>query len=447
MSETGSAVTDPREPGVDDAVARARRAFEQMERCSLDLRYRIVESMRAAAMAHVKELSLLAVQETGLGRPEDKVKKNLLVTIKTPGPEILEPRAKSGDHGLMLMERAPHGVIGSIIPTTNPTETVINNSIAMLSGGNAVAFNAHPGAKRCSIRCVEVLNAAVVDAGGPDGLVTAIADPSIATAQALMHHPGVALLCVTGGPGVVREAMLSGKKVIAAGPGNPPSVVDETADVPKAAKDIVDGASLDNNIICTSEKEVVVVAAVADELKRHMVAHGCVEVAGKDIERLCDVIFESRDGRCGVINKRWIGKNANLILHEIGIDAPPETRLAICEVDRDHPLPWTEQLMPVMPVVRVSNVDEAIELAVAYEGGRRHTATMHSRNIDKLSTMARLINCSIFVKNGPTFAGLGMGGEGYTSFTIASPTGEGMTSPISFTRERRCTLVDSFRIV
>jgi acyl-CoA reductase-like NAD-dependent aldehyde dehydrogenase len=434
-------------PNVDAAVARARRAFEQMEQCSLDLRYRIVDSMRAAAKAHVKELSVLAVDETGLGRAVDKVKKNLLVTIKTPGPEMLEPRAKSGDHGLMLMERAPHGVIGSIIPTTNPTETVINNTIAMLSGGNAVVFNAHPAAKRCSNRCVNVLNAAVVEAGGPDGLVSAVSDPTIATAQALMRHPGVALMCVTGGPGVVREAMSSGKKVIAAGPGNPPAVVDETADIPRAARDIVEGASLDNNIICTAEKEVVVVASVADELKRHMIANRCVEVAGHEIERLCAVIFESREGRRGVINKRWIGKNANLILREIGIDAPSETRLAICEVDRDHPLAWTEQLMPVMPVVRVANVDEAIELAVAYEGGRRHTATMHSRNIEKLSKMARLINCSIFVKNGPTFAGLGMGGEGYTSFTIASPTGEGMTSPISFTRERRCTLVYSFRIV
>ena len=432
---------------VDADVAAARRAFGQMEQRSLDLRYGIIESMRAAALAHIKEFSRHAVEETGLGRVEDKVRKNLLVTVKTPGPEMLEPRAKSGDHGLTLTERAPHGVIGSIIPTTNPTETVINNAIAMLSGGNAVVFNAHPAAKRCSLRCVEVLNQAIVEAGGPDGLISAVAEPSIATAQALMRHPDIALLCVTGGPGVVREAMLSGKKVIAAGPGNPPAVVDDTADIPKSAKSIVDGASLDNNIICTSEKEVVVVASVADELKRHMIANGCVEVTGQDIERLCGVIFESRESSRGVINKRWIGKNANLILREIGVDAPPETRLVLCEVDRDHPLPWTEQLMPVMPIVRVPDVDDAIALAVAYEGGRRHTATMHSRNIEKLSTMARLINCSIFVKNGPTFAGLGMGGEGYTSFTIASPTGEGMTSPISFTRERRCTLVDAFRIV
>ncbi len=432
---------------VDEAVSKACRAFEEMGECSLALRYRLVEAMREAATMHVKELSIGAVEETGLGRAEDKVKKNLLVIVKTPGPEMLEPRAKSGDNGLMLTERAPHGVIGSIIPTTNPTETVINNAIAMISGGNAVVFNAHPSARKCSNRCVAILNEAIVNAGGPANLLTSVADPTIETAQALMRHPRIALLCVTGGPGVVQAAMLSGKKVIAAGPGNPPAVVDETADIPKAARDIVAGASLDNNVICTSEKETIVVASVADELKRHMIANGCVEVAGQDIERLCDVILESRKGRRGVINKQWVGKNACQILAQIGIQATPETRLAICEVDREHPLLWTEQLMPVMPVVRVCDVDEAIALGVACEGGRRHTATMHSRNIEKLSKMARLINCSIFIKNGPTFAGLGMGGEGYTSFTIASPTGEGMTSPISFTRERRCTLVDAFRIV
>jgi aldehyde dehydrogenase len=434
-------------PQVDDAVDRAQRAFEKFDALSLHLRYRLVDAMRAAAKAHVKELSLLAVEETGLGRAEDKVRKNLLCAIKTPGPEILEARATSGDRGLALMERAPFGVIGSIIPTTNPTETVINNSIGMISAGNAVVFNAHPAAMRCSNRCAQILDEAIVSAGGPAGLVTAVAAPSIETAQALMRHPGVALLCVTGGPGVVAAAMKCGKKTIAAGPGNPPAVVDETADIGLAARNIVAGASLDNNIICTAEKEVVVVDSVADALKSAMVEAGCVEVAGGDIERLCDVIFTRREGRSGSINKDYVGKNAGTILNAIGIAAGQDVRLAICEVDAEHPLPWTEQLLPVMPIVRTRDADEAIDRAVAYEGGRRHTATMHSRNIEKLSEMARRINCSIFVKNGPTFAGLGLGGEGYTSFTIASPTGEGLTTAINFSRERRCTLVDHFRIV
>lgn len=432
---------------VDTAVANAARAFEAMGSLGLDARYGIVAAMREAAKRHVKEFSIHAVEETGLGRAADKIKKNLLVTVKTPGPEILEPRARSGDHGLTIMERAPHGVIASIIPTTNPTETVINNAIGMISGGNAVVFNAHPSAQACSNRCVEVLNKAIISAGGPAHLIAAVEEPSIETAQALMHHAGVAMLVVTGGPGVVRAAMLSGKKVIGAGPGNPPAVVDETADIPKAARNIVGGASLDNNIICTAEKEAVVVDSICDELKRCMVAEGCVELSARDVERLCEVIFEERNGRSGRLDKRFIGQNAGTILAEIGIDAGPEVRLVVCEVDREHPLLWTEQLMPVFPVVRVSNADEAIDLAVACEGGRRHTATMHSTDITRLSRMARLINCSIFVKNGPTYAGLGMGGEGYTSFTIASPTGEGMTTAVHFTRERRCTLVDSFRII
>jgi acyl-CoA reductase-like NAD-dependent aldehyde dehydrogenase len=452
MRRMGSATGGPA-PGaeeaarVDAAVSRARRAFDALSGMSLDTRHQMVASMRRAALAHVKEFAEHAVRESGLGRVEDKVKKNLLVITKTPGPEFLEPRAISGDHGLMLTERAPYGVIGAIIPVTNPTETVINNGIAMVSGGNAVVFNAHPSAARCSNRCVEVLDAAIQEAGGPAGLLSAVADPTVETAQALMHHPRVALLTVTGGPGVVRAAMLSGKKVIAAGPGNPPAVVDETADIDRAARDIVNGASLDNNVICTSEKEAVVVASVADAFKRAMVAHGCVEVTGRDAERLCDLIFASREGRKGVVNKQYVGKDASVMLNAIGIQAGPEVRLAVIETDRDHPLPWTEQLMPVFPVVRVPDVDTAIGLALEYEGGRRHTASMHSRNIEKLSMMARLANCSIFVKNGPNYAGLGMGGEGYTSFTIASPTGEGMTSPASFTRERRCTLVDAFRIV
>ncbi len=434
-------------PAVDEAVSRAQGAFRAMGELGLDVRYAIIAAMRAAARAHVKELSVSAVEETGLGRAVDKVKKNLLVAIKTPGPEILEPSARSGDHGLMIMERAPHGVIASIIPTTNPTETVINNAISMISGGNTVVFNAHPNARNCSKRCVEILNEAALAAGGPADLLVAVDDPTIQTAQALMRHDGIALLCVTGGPGVVREAMGSGKKVIGAGPGNPPAVVDETADIQHAAQAIVEGASLDNNIVCVSEKECVVVDSVCDELKRAMVGEGCMEITGNDVERLSNVIFEERSGRSGRMNKDFVGKNPCVILREIGIDAGPEVRLVLCEVDREHALPWTEQLMPVFPIVRAADVDDAIDLAVAYEGGCRHTATMHSTNITKLSKMARLINCSIFVKNGSTVAGLGMGGEGYTSFTIASPTGEGLTTAISFTRERRCTLVDSFRIV
>lgn len=434
-------------PAVDRAVEQARTAYDAYCGMGLDKRYEVVAAMREAAKAHVKGFAAHAVRETGMGRVEDKIQKNLLAIVKTPGPEILAPCARTGDHGLMLTERAPHGVIGAITPSTNPTETVINNAISMLSGGNGVVFNAHPSAAACSRECIDVLNEAVVEAGGPAGLVTGVENPSVETATVLMRHAGIALLCVTGGPGVVKAAMLSGKRVVAAGPGNPPVVIDETADLPKAARSTVNGASLDNNVICTSEKVAVVVEEVADEWKRLMLREGCFEVTGRDRDRLCEVIFSAVDGRHAVMNKECIGQDASAILARAGISAPDDTRLALVEVDSGHPLAWTEQLMPVLPMVRVSDTDTAIGLALEYEGGRRHTAVMHSRNIDKLSKMARLVNCSIFVKNGPSLAGLGMGGEGFTSFTIASPTGEGMTNAESFTRLRRCTLVDAFRIV
>jgi acyl-CoA reductase-like NAD-dependent aldehyde dehydrogenase len=300
----------------------------------------------------------------------------------------------------------------------------------------------------CSYQ-IQLINRAVLSAGGPANLLTACVEPTIETAQALMRHHGVRILLVTGGPGVVREAMSSGKRAVCAGPGNPPVVVDETADIDKAGRDIVFGAGFDNNVICTDEKEVFVVESVADQLKAAMTAHGAVEVPSHKLRQLERLIFQEMGppGEPAVTNKRWVGKYAGDILREIGIAVGPDTRIALVEVPSEHPLVWTEQLMPVLPLVRVRNCDEAIDLAVQAEHGFGHTASMWSRNIDKLSRMAREIDCSIFVKNGPTLAGLGFGGEGFTSFSIASPTGEGLTSPLTFTRIRRCTLVDHFRIV
>lgn len=436
-------------PTIDAAVMAARAAFRALEGMSLAKRYEIIAAIRAAMRTNAELLARMAHEETGLGRPEDKLQKNLLVTDKTPGPEILQPLAWSGDDGLTLVERAPYGVVAAITPVTNPTSTVINNTISILSAGNAVVFNVHPSAKGVCSYQIQLINRAIVAAGGPANLVTACIEPTIETAQALMRHPGVRLLLVTGGPAVVKEAMRSGKRAICAGPGNPPVVVDETADIEKAGRDIVFGAGFDNNVICTDEKEVFVVEAVADQLKAVMLAHGAVEVPSYRLRALERVIFQEMAGprQPAVTNKRWVGKYASEILAEIGIPAGKEVRVALVEVPVDHPLVWTEQLMPVLPLVRVRSCDEAIDLAIEAEHGFGHTASMWSRNIDKLSRMAREIDCSIFVKNGPTLAGLGYGGEGFTSFSIASPTGEGLTSALTFTRVRRCTLVDHFRIV
>lgn len=434
---------------VDAAVRAAQKAYDGLRCMDLKKRGRIIASIRAKMLDHAEELARRAREETGFGRVEDKILKNRLVAEMTPGPEMLKPTAYTGGHGLTLEERAPFGVIGAITPSTNPTSTIICNAIGMISAGNAVVFNVHPAAKAVSVYNVELLNQAITEADGPVNLVTTVAQPTIESAQELMRHPGVRLLTVTGGAAVVKAAMSSGKRAICAGPGNPPVVVDETADIEHAAKCIVQGASLDNNVICIDEKEVFVVESVADELNTAFARHDAIVLKPHETAKLETVIFKKTRGprQPAVIDSSLIGKNVQVILAEIGIRVAERIRLAIAPVPLEHPLVWTEQMMPVIPLVRMPNVNQAIDIAQEAEHGFRHTAIMHSKNLDNLDRMARMMNCSIFVKNGPSTAGLGYGGEGYCSFTIASPTGEGLTGPHSFSRERRCVLVDHFRIV
>jgi len=434
---------------LDAAIQAARAAFEALDRLTLVKRDEMIANIRKWTLKESESLAFAAHRETGFGRYEDKIIKNRLVANKTPGTEVLQAEAKTGDRGLSLFERAPFGVIGSITPSTNPTSTIINNTISMVAAGNAVVFNVHPSAKECSIRTVDVINRAIVEVGGPTNLVVTMAEPTIESAQSLMVHPGIRLLVVTGGAGVVEAAMKSGKRAICAGPGNPPIVVDETADLEQAGRDIVLGASFDNNVICTDEKETFAVAGIADKLLAAMRGHSAVVLTQSQTRQLENLIFTEIRGprQSSKINRELIGKNAGVILKNIGMNVPEDLRLGVVEVGVDHPLVWTEQMMPVMPVVRVRDATEAIDLAVQAEGRRGHTAVMHSKNITNLSRMARVINCSLFVKNAPCYAGLGEGGEGHTSFTIASPTGEGMTDARTFSRLRRCVMVDHFRIV
>lgn len=434
---------------VNEAAAAAGEAHRELMGLTLNRRKEIIESMRRAAVDHAQVFSQMAVEETGIGRCEDKVVKNILAAQATPGPEDLEPGAFTNEHGMTLVERAPYGVIGAVIPVTNPTATVINNGISMVSGGNAVVFHPHPSAKGVSNYAVSVLGEAVKQAGGPEHLLTSVERPTLESAGELMRHPEVSLVVVTGGPGVVRAAMNSGKKVIAAGPGNPPCVVDETAHIKKAGKDIVSGAGFDHNLVCICEKEVLVVDSVADGLMEAMRETGGYLLGREEAEAVTRLVLEEygEPGKEGVIRKAYAGKSPEHIAGSAGVTVPKETRLLFFEAGEDHPLVWTEQLMPVLPVVRLKDADACIDLAVRCEHGYRHTAVMHSLHVEHLSRMAKLMNCSLFVKNGPCYAGLGHGGAGFTSFTIASPTGEGLTRARTFTRERRCTLVDYFRIV
>ncbi len=431
---------------LDDAVAAAARAQKQIK--NLDLRAKIIQAMRAAGEKYARELAELAVQETGMGRVEDKILKNISQSQKTPGIEDLQPQALSGDHGLTLTENAAWGVIASVTPSTNPAATVINNSISMVSAGNAVVFAPHPGAKRVSQRAITILNEAIVSAGGPPNLLTTVAEPSIESAQQLFIYPGIDLLVVTGGEGVVEAARkMTNKRLMAAGAGNPPVVVDETADISKAAKAIAFGASLDNNILCTDEKEIIAVDSITDQLKQELKKHKAVELTPAQAEELAKVILNGYPGENPVINRKFVGRNASIIAKEIGLNVPDDTRLLFTETAKNHPFAVVELMMPVIPLIRATDADTAIDTAIELERGLRHTAAMHSRNIDNMHRMANEINTSIFVKNGPCAAGLGFGGEGWTSMTITTPTGEGVTSAKTFVRLRRCVVVDHFRIV
>jgi aldehyde dehydrogenase len=433
---------------LDEAIAAASAAFRST-RLELGQRKVIIEAVRRAAVEQAEALARLAVEETGLGRLDDKTVKNRLVAQKAPGPEDLEVQAVSGTNGMMITEFAPFGVVGAITPVTNPAATILNNAISIVSAGNAVVFNPHPSARRTSNAAVRLVNRAIIAAGGPPNFVVSTVEPTVESARTLMTHPDVRLLLVTGGPGVVREALRTDKRAITAGPGNPPAVVDETADVEKAGADIVRGASFDNNIVCTDEKVVIAVASIADRLMRSMGQNGAYVLAEHELRRLERVIFTElgAPGRPGHVNPAWIGRDAARILAEIGVRPSVEPRLLVAEVPAEHSLVWTEQMMPVLPVVRVPDVSAAIDLAVRAEHGFRHTASIHSTNVDTITRMARAMNCSIFVANGPNFAGLGEGGEGFATVSIASPSGDGMTRPRSFSRERRVTVVGALRIV
>lgn len=428
---------------VDEAILSAKNAQERFEEQTLETRRKIVKAIRKEMTPFVEKIAQATYDETGMGRYEDKIQKLQLVLDKTPGVEDLQTEAVTGDNGMTLYELSAYGVIGAVTPSTNPAETLICNAIGMLAAGNAVYFSVHPGAKKISRWVVSKLNEIVYQACGIQNLIATIAEPSIEAAQEMMIHPDVELLVITGGPGVVHQAMRSGKKVIAAGEGNPPSIVDETAMIEKAARDIVIGASFDNNILCTAEKSVVAVDQVVDYLIMQMEKQGAYLVQDEAvIKKMVDLTLTEK----GTPNRKFVGKDAGYILKHVGIELDFDVRVIILKAESVHPFVEKEMLMPILPIVTASNFDEALEIALKIEAGRHHTATMHSQNVGRMNLAAKKFQTSLFVKNGSSFAGLGFGGEGPTTFTIATPTGECTTSARDFARKRRCVLTDGFSI-
>lgn len=430
---------------MDDAIEAASAAQKAYLSYSMSDRARFVKAIREISLKDetLDYIARKAVDETGMGNYGDKIIKNRLAAEKTPGVEDLVTDAMSGDDGLTLVEYSPFGVIGSITPTTNPTETIICNSIGMLAAGNSVVFSPHPRAREVSLYMIRAINQALAEAGAPANLVTTVDQPSIENTNIMLGHPLIRMIVATGGPGVVKTALSCGKKAIGAGAGNPPVVVDETANIEKAAKDIVNGCTLDNNLPCIAEKEVIVVETVAEKLIANMKQNGAYEITDSNtIDRLVQLV--TKEGKSS--KTEFIGKSAKYILDQLGIQVGDDVRVIIMRAKEEHPFVQVELLMPILPIVTVPDVDTGIDMAVRVEHGNRHTAIMHSRNVEKLTKMAKLIQTTIFVKNGPSYAGIGVGGEGYTTFTIAGPTGEGLTSAKSFARRRKCVLVGAMDV-
>lgn len=428
---------------VDEAISAAKKAQAEYEPLTLEVRRKVVNNIRNGMQPLIQEFAKATAEETGMGRVEDKIKKLQLTIDKTPGVEDLHTDVETGDNGMTLYELSAYGVIVAITPSTNAVETLICNTIGMLAAGNSVCFSVHPGAAKVSKRAIEELNKLIYEACGILNMVVTISEPSIETSKEMMRHPDVSLLVVTGGPGVVHEAMISGKKVIGAGAGNPPSIVDETANIEKASADIVAGASFDNNILCIAEKSVIAVKDIVPKLISEMEKHGAYYVKDESvIKKMVELTIEEN----GQPSRKYIGKDANIILKDAGIDVNYDVRIIIMNTTKNHPFVIKEMLMPVLPIVTTQNFDEALEVALEVEQNLHHTATMHSKNTVRLNKAAKNIKTSIFVKNGPSFAGLGYGGEGSTTFTIATPTGEGTTTARNFARRRRCVLTDGFSI-
>ena len=436
---------------MNEAIEAAEKGYKAVRAMTVEQREKIITEIRRLTRAEAAIMAEMGVAETGMGRVDHKTAKHHLVADKTPGTEDIVSEAKTGDNGLTLTEMAPFGVVGAITPSTNPSETVICNSIGMVAAGNGVVFNPHPNAICVSNYAVDLVNRASYAAGGPQVLVCSMVKPTMDSAKIMQTHPKIRLLVCTGGPGVVKAVLSSGKKAIGAGAGNPPVIVDDTADIVKAGKDIIDGCSFDNNLPCIAEKEVFAFRNIADRLISEMQKNGAYLITKEQADKLAGIVLEEKVNKAGktvkTVSRTCVGRDASVLLAKIGVQVSSDIRCIICETDFMHDFVQHELMMPILPIVRVDNIVEAIDLAVKAEHGNRHTAHMHSKNVDHLSAFAKAVETTIFVKNAPSYAGIGFGGEGHTTFTIAGPTGEGITSARSFTRKRRCVLSENFRII
>jgi len=433
---------------VDAAVAAAAAAQRQLATRSLAQRQVACDVIKDICIRQAEELGRLEYEETRIGHLAHKGEKLVLVGEAATSVESLRTECFSGDHGITLDEAGPWGVIGVITPVTHSLPTLAFNAVNMIAAGNALVCNPHPSGAKIAAEGARRFNRAIYEKLGIGNLICVMTAPTLESAKALFSHRQVPLLAITGGPGVVAAALASGKRAICAGPGNPPVVVDESADLDNAARCIIDSGSYDNNLLCLAEKEVFVLAEVQEKFADAMERTGAFRVSAEQVRRLGErVIGPVGAGGIPHANKEFVGAEPQVLAELIGVTIPASCRMLFGPAELADPLVQAEQMMPIMPVVRAESFDRAVEMALDAEHGFFHTAVIHSRLVDRMTAMGKAVNTTIYVKNGPAAAGNGVGGEGYTSYSIACTTGEGITTPMTFTRARRCALVDDLRII
>lgn len=432
---------------MNDAVEAAHEAFLEYRQRSIQCKKKFTDAVRQMTFDHKEELARETVEETGMGRVDHKIAKLVNAAKNSPGVEFLQPQAWSGKNGLALDEYAPFGVIGNITPSTHPGPTMINNIIIQLAGGNTIAFNPHPSAKKVNAKVIRLANQYMVEAGAPRNLVTCVAEPTLDTARILFGHQHVELLSVTGGPQIVEMAMNVPKKVIAAGPGNPPVLVDETADLSLAAAEITMSASYDNNILCIAEKEIFVVGSVFEEFMREMEKVGNVRLSTSQMDTLGNKALQL-SGKHWLVSRDFVGKRASVLGHAIGVSVAETVPLLFGETDHSHPWVVAEQMTCCIPVVRVKDFEDGMAACLKAEHGFKHTAGIFTRDINRATQFTRTLDCDVHTINGGTLRGDGGDlGEGYFSHTIATPTGEGICTPLDFVRKRRIMTHGALRFV
>ena len=436
---------------MDKAAHAATDAHLQLKKLGVAGRDKVITIVKGLAVANAEPWGKFEMEETKIGRLDHKIGK-LLITKNVPGTEWLQPYAMSGDGGITLEEYAPFGVIGAILPVTHSVPTLTGNVINMVAAGNSIVFNPHPGGARSAAMAVRAYNEAIFREIGIDNIITTIESPSIESFDLLCKNPLINLLAITGGPAVVNAAMKSGKRAICAGPGNPVVVVDESADLARAARNVIEGGAFDNNLLCIGEKVVFVVASVFNRFCEELSKAGAARLNAQQLERLTAAAFNIKPGEGGgcshaSVNRALVGADPSVLAQHAGATIPAGTQLLFAETDADHLFVQEEQMMPMLPIVSCPDFETAVREAKRAEHNYRHSAIIHTKDVDHMTYKAKEMDTTIFVKNGASVAGLGLGGEGYLSYSIATTTGEGITTPKTFTRVRRCVLVENLRII